>query len=62
MVFFLSVQCLLIGLLASVTIGQKGKAIALIFLLNVFTNQPLFIVMSMISLNLDDQRDMYVMV
>lgn len=58
LVFFVCVQTLLVGTLASVTIGQKGKVIALIFLLNVFTNQPLYVLMSMVSLNLDDQQDM----
>ncbi|KAJ9605914.1 hypothetical protein H2200_009763 [Cladophialophora chaetospira] len=56
--FFISAQILFIGLLSTVGVYDKGKAIALVFLMSCFINQPLYMLFNMVSLNLEDQRDM----
>ena len=56
--FFVVVQTALVGAMASVGINDKVKAIVLIFLISSFTNQPILILITMVSLNLKDQTDM----
>lgn len=57
-VFFVCLQTGLIGALASIGVDDKAKAIALIFVLACSTNQPLYMLFTMTTLNLEDQTDM----
>jgi hypothetical protein len=52
------VQTIFIGCLSSVEATQKGKAIALVFGMSLFINQALYLLFGMVSLNIDDQKDM----
>lgn len=52
------IQTALIGSLASVGIHDKAQAIATVFTLSCFVNQPFYISFSVISLGIDDQSDM----
>jgi hypothetical protein len=56
--FFICGQALFAGLLSTVGMSNKGKAIALVFLMACCINQPLYLLFSMVSLNLEDQSDM----
>ncbi|RVX70509.1 hypothetical protein B0A52_05160 [Exophiala mesophila] len=56
--FFICLQTAFVGSLSTLDIGQNGKAIALVFLMSCVINQPLYMLFSMVSLNLDDQADM----
>jgi hypothetical protein len=55
---FICCQVAFVGALSTLDIGQNGKAIALVFLMSCVINQPLYMLFSMVSLNLDDQADM----
>lgn len=55
---FICLQTLFVGCLSSVEVSEKGKAIALVFLMSCVINQPLYMLFSMVSLNIDDQADM----
>lgn len=55
---FICCQTAFVGALSTVGVDDKGKAIALVFLMSCFINQPLYMVFSMVSLNLENQADM----
>lgn len=57
--FLICLQTAFVGALSSVGIYDKAKAIALVLLMSCVINQPLYMLFSMVSLNLDDQADMY---
>ena len=54
----LIIQIALTASLASVDVDGKAQAVATIFILSCFVNQPLFISFSIISLAIEDQADM----
>lgn len=54
----IGLQVTFVGALSTLDIGQNGKAIALVFLMSCVISQPLYMLLSMVSLNLDDQADM----
>jgi hypothetical protein len=55
---FLCIQTICLGLLSTVGVDEKGKAIALVFVLSCTINQPLYMLFSMTGLALEDQSDM----
>ena len=57
-VFCIVVQIALTGSLASLGINDDAQAVATVFILSCFVNQPLFLSFSVISLALEDQTDM----
>ncbi|KAJ9621393.1 uncharacterized protein PV06_04796 [Exophiala oligosperma] len=59
---FICCQTAFVGALSTVGIDDKAKAIALVFLMSCFINQPLYMLFSMVSLNLEDQADIGVAV
>jgi hypothetical protein len=59
-VFCLVIQISLIGSLASLGINSNAQAVATVSVLSCFVNQPLFLAFVIISLQIEDQVDMYV--
>jgi hypothetical protein len=57
-VFCIVIQIALTGSLASLGINGNAQAVATVFILSCFVNQPLFLSFSIISLALEDQADM----
>jgi hypothetical protein len=57
-VFCIVVQIALTGSLASLDYNDNAQAVATVFILSCFVNQPLFLSFSIISLALEDQADM----
>ena len=57
-VFCIVIQIALTGSLASLGINDNAQAVATVFILSCFVNQPLFLSFSIISLALEDQADM----
>ncbi|KIV81575.1 hypothetical protein, variant [Exophiala sideris] len=55
-------QAAFVGALSTVTIDDKAKVIALVFLMSCFINQPLYMLFNMVSLNLENQADIGVAV
>jgi hypothetical protein len=59
-VFCVVIQISLIGSLASLGINGNTQAVATVSVLSCFVNQPLFLAFVIISLQLENQVDMYV--
>lgn len=57
-IFFICIQTAFIGALSTVGVDEKGKAIALVFIMACCINQPLYMLFAMVSFNLVDQADM----
>lgn len=57
-IFFICCQAAFVGGLSSLGINDKGKAIGLVFAMSCVINQPLYMLFSMVSLNIEDQSDM----
>ncbi|KAK5709236.1 hypothetical protein LTR17_019961 [Elasticomyces elasticus] len=55
---FICIQTIVIHGLSTLEAPQEGKVIALVFLMSCFINQPLYLIFSMVSLNIEDQSDM----
>ena len=57
-VFCIVIQISLTGSLASLNYDSNAQAVATVFVLSCFVNQPLFLSFVIISLALEDQADM----
>lgn len=57
-IFCIVVQIALTGSLASISYNSNAQAVATVFILSCFVNQPLFLSFIIISLSLEDQADM----